>query len=284
MNDQGNQGNQENQENQGGRGGPSDTDDEDEDVDEVEYNTVIDNFIESEPFVNFAAIDRSKLYQIIKIGSKLIKNMRCVLNRSERGIMNIWYHVILYYIYSKSSQEHKSTNARNFLVLLTSRHTITGKQSIEKKFILCAIWSDRIDLFRIILSYISRNHEVDFYTEILSIYFVKNSNKLHLLEEFWRYMNLDTKYGNLINPKTAIMNKIAIVNVMGLRFIAEPNIKQFLLCKFALLKKKYIQEKEKYISKKRPFANDANDADDANDANDANDADDTSNSKIAKFE
>ena len=260
---------------QGNQGGPSNTDDEDDsNIDD----DLVNDFINESNGVNFTEFDRTTLYKIILIGDKLIKSdIRYVLTRIERGIMYIWYHVILYYIYRNSSQENKSKNIRNFLILLKSKREITGVKFIERHLIDCAILIDHIDLFCIILSYISRDHEVDFYTEIISSCFIKYDTKLDLLEEFWTYMNLDTKYSNLtinILSKNSAIHKKAMVHLIDLRLIAGPNIKSFLLCKFALLKSKYIQEKEKLdISKKRQFANDADDTNDAE-----------SNSKIAKFE
>ena len=233
--------------------GPTDTDDEEE---EVIDNAYVDAFIDANNSLDFTNIDRSILYKILLIGDKLIANMYCVLTRKEWHIVHNCYTIIIYYIYNKSSQDNKSRNARNFFILLTSKKfIIKGVKEVETKLIGISSIINQFDLFSIVLSYISKTHDIYFYTNILSIYLVTDSTKLHLVEEFWKVMDLGNKYKDLIkisdlSHEKIKINKANIKKLIDLRLIAPPNIKIFLSYQYTLLKNEWMAKKEE-IYKKR---------------------------------
>jgi hypothetical protein len=114
---------------------------------------------------------------------------------------------------------------------------------------------NQIDIFCIILSYISKTHDLDFYTRILSI-LVTNDTRLHLLEEFWTFMDLGNKYKDVIKiPGPSLYenitaNVLKIKKFMNLLLIAAPNIKKFLSYQNTLLRNSWIEKKEEYNKKR----------------------------------
>jgi hypothetical protein len=231
--------------------GPTDTDDEEEVIDDA----YVDAFIANDS-LDFANISRPILYKILLIGDKLIANMYCVLTKKEWHIVHNCYTIIIYYIYTKSSQDNKSRNARNFFILLTSKKfIIKGVKEVETRLICISSIINQLDLFSIVLSYISKTHDIYFYTNILSSYLVTDSTKLHLVEEFWKVMDLGNKYKDLIkisdlSHEKIKINKANIKKLIDLRLIAPPNIKIFLSYQYTLLKNEWIAKKEE-IYKKR---------------------------------
>ena len=231
--------------------GPTNTDDEGEDA---PVNALVDEFLRDNPS-DFLQINRYILYQMILIGDKLIANMHCVLTRKEWRIVHKCYNMIIYYIYTKSDQD-KSRNVRNFLILLNSKKfTIEGVEEVEARLLHSAIMINQMDIFFIILSYISKTHDLDFYTKILSI-FVTNDTRLHLLEEFWVFMDLGNKYKDVIEvsgpspPEHIKANVIKIKKFMALQSTAAPNIKIFLSYQNTLLRNSWIEKKEEYMKKR----------------------------------
>lgn len=224
--------------------GPTDTDDEEDNTIDEQY---VDSFIINES-INFSLINRNTLYAVLIIGDKLIDNMNCVLTTKERSIIYTCSHIIIYYIYNKSNIENKARNARNFLILLTSRKkNIKGVKSLEIKFLHSAILINQIDLFQIVLSYMSTDYEIDTYTEILSMYLVKDDTKFNLLVEFWKFMDLDAKYTELIkisgiSLKDVKCNGEKLKYFISLCLHAAPNICKFLSDKIVLLKKELSEE------------------------------------------
>lgn len=235
--------------------GPTNTDDEGEGVDDARVNALVDEFIRNNP-ADFLQINRYILYQMILIGDKLIANMHCVLNRKEWRIVHRCYNIIIYIIYTKSNQADKGKNVRNFLIVLTSKKiTIEGVEDIEGRLLHSAIMINQMDIFCIILSYISKTHDLDFYTKILSI-LVTNDTRLHLLEEFWTFMDLGNKYKDVIkisSPSSSediAANVLKIKKFIALQTIAAPNIKRFLSYQNTLLRNSWIEKKEEYIKKR----------------------------------
>lgn len=233
--------------------GPTDTDNE-EDIDEERVNEFVNEFLRNNP--DFLQINRYILYQMILIGDKLIANMHCVLTRKEWHIVHKCYNMIIYIIYTKSSKDNKGRNIRNFLIVLTSKKiTIEGVEDVECRLLHSAIMINQMDIFCIILSYISKTHDLDFYTKILSI-LVINDTRLHLLEEFWTFMDLSNKYKDVIkisSPSSAEdikTNVIKIKKFIALQSIAAPNIKIFLSYQNTLLRNSWIEKKEEYIKKR----------------------------------
>jgi hypothetical protein len=233
--------------------GPTNTDDEGEGVDDMRINALVDEFLKNNSY--FSQINRYILYQMILIGDKLIANMHCVLTRKEWCIVHKCYNMIMYYIYTKSSQD-KSRNVRNFLIVLTSKKiTIEGVEDVEGRLLHSAIMINQMDIFCIILSYISKTHDLDFYTKILSI-LVTNDTRLHLLEEFWTFMDLGNKYKDVIKisspslPENIKANVLKIKKFMNLQSIAAPNIKRFLSYQNTLLRNNWIEKKEEYNKKR----------------------------------
>lgn len=234
--------------------GPTDTDDEGEGVDDTRINALVDEFLRNN-LADFLQINRYILYQMILIGNKLIANMHCVLNRKEWRIIHKCYNIIIYIIYTKSDQADKGKNVRNFLIVLTSKKfTIKGVEDVEGRLLYSAIMINQMDIFCIILSYISKTHDLDFYTKILSI-LVTNDTRLHLLEKFWAFMDLGNKYKDVIkisSPSSSedIANVLKIKKFMILQPIAAPNIKRFLSYQNTLLRNSWIEKKEEYIKKR----------------------------------
>jgi len=234
--------------------GPTNTDDEGEEIDDVNVNALVDEFLINNSY--FSQINRYILYRMILIGDKLIANMHCVLTRKEWRIVHNCYNMIIYIIYTKSDQDNKSKNVRNFLIVLTSKKfTIEGVEDVEGRLLHSAIMINQMDIFCIILSYISKTHDLDFYTRILSI-LVTNDTRLHLLEEFWTFMDLGNKYKDVIKiPGPSLYenitaNVLKIKKFMNLLLIAAPNIKKFLSYQNTLLRNSWIEKKEEYNKKR----------------------------------
>lgn len=232
--------------------GPTNTDDEEEVIDEG----YVDEFLRNNP-ANFLNINRYILYQMLLIGDKLIANMHCILTRKEWRVVHKCYNIIIYYIYNKSSQDNKSRNVRNFLIVLTSKKfVIEGVEDVEARLLHSAIIINQMDIFCIILSYISKTHDLDFYTKILSI-LVINDTRLHLLEEFWAFMDLGNKYKDIIkispsplSSEDIKINVIKIKKFIALQSVAAPNIKIFLSHQNILLRNNWIEKREEYINKR----------------------------------